>query len=77
MTLNMEWLLVPDAQPSLVFTKNGLKNRKYPVSGSCLDKNALLMSEVRGMDPSCLVSTVQAGGGVMLWGIFFGTLCAP
>ncbi len=22
------------------------------------------------MDPSCLVSTVQAGGGVMVWGIF-------
>ncbi len=24
------------------------KKRKYPVSGSCMDKNALLMSEVRG-----------------------------
>ncbi len=23
------------------------------------------------MDPSCLVSTVQAGGGVMVWGYFF------
>ncbi len=22
------------------------------------------------MDPSCLVSTVQAGGGIMVWGIF-------
>ncbi len=22
------------------------------------------------MNPSCLVSTVQAGGGVMVWGIF-------
>ncbi len=22
------------------------------------------------MDPSCLVSMVQAGGGVMVWGIF-------
>ncbi len=22
------------------------------------------------MDPSCLVTTVQAGGGVMVWGIF-------
>ena len=30
------------------------------------------------MDPSCLVATVQAaGGGVMVWGIFFGTLWAP
>ncbi len=28
------------------------------------------------MDPSCLVSTVQAGGGVMVWGIFcWHTLC--
>ncbi len=30
------------------------------------------------MDPSCVVSTVQAGGGgLMVWGIFFGTLWAP
>ncbi len=29
-------------------TENGPKNRKYPVSGSCVDENALLMSEVRG-----------------------------
>ncbi len=35
-------------QPSLGFTENGLKKRKYPVSGSCVDENALLMSEVRG-----------------------------
>ncbi len=58
--LNVEWLLVSDelvwvfqklliywdfqAQPSLGFTENDPKNRKYPVSGSC----ALLMSEVRG-----------------------------
>lgn len=27
---------------------NGLKNRKYPVSRGSLDKNTLLMSEVRG-----------------------------
>ncbi len=28
------------------------------------------------MDPSCIVSTVQAGGGgVMVWGYFLGTLC--
>ncbi len=33
------------AQPSLGFTENGLKKRKYPVSGSCVDENALLMSE--------------------------------
>ncbi len=36
------------AQPSLEFTENGPKKRKYPVSGSCVDENALLMSEVRG-----------------------------
>ncbi len=30
------------------FTENDLKKRKYPVSGSCVDENALLMSEVRG-----------------------------
>ncbi len=36
------------AQPSLGFTENGPKKRKYPVSGSCVDENALLMSEVRG-----------------------------
>ncbi len=61
---HVEWLLVPDGlvwvfhklliywdfhtQPSLGFTKNGPKKRKYPVSGSCVDENALLMSEVRG-----------------------------
>ncbi len=36
------------AQPSLVFTESGRKKRKYPVSGSCVDENELLMSEVRG-----------------------------
>ncbi len=35
-------------QPSLGFTENSPKKRKYPVSGSCVDENALLMSEVRG-----------------------------
>ncbi len=35
------------AQPSLGFTENGPKKRKYPVSGSCMDGNDLLMSEVR------------------------------
>ncbi len=30
------------------FTENGPKKRKYPVSGSCVDENALVMSEVRG-----------------------------
>ncbi len=34
-------------QPSLEFTENGPKKRKYPVSGSCMDENVLLMSEVR------------------------------
>ncbi len=35
-------------QPSLELTENDLKKRKYPVSGSCEDENALLVSEVRG-----------------------------
>ena len=35
------------AQPSLGFTEKGPKNRKYPVSSSCVVENALLMSEVR------------------------------
>ncbi len=64
MTLDVEWLLLSDGlvlvfqklliywdfhtQPYLGFTENGPKKRKYPVSGSCVDKNALLMSEVRG-----------------------------
>ncbi len=59
--LNVEWLLVPDGlvwvfhklliywdlhtQPSLGFTENGLRKRKYTVSEN---ENALLMSEVRG-----------------------------
>lgn len=30
-------------QPSLGFTENGLKNKKYPVSGSCLDESGLLI----------------------------------
>ncbi len=58
----MEWLLVPDglvrvfqklliysdfhAQPSLVFTDNGPKKKKYPGSGSCVDKKCLV--DVRG-----------------------------
>ncbi len=30
------------------FTENGSKKRKYPVSSSCVDENALLMSEENG-----------------------------
>ncbi len=37
-----------NAQPSLGFTENGQKKRKYPVSGSCVHENALLMSEENG-----------------------------
>ncbi len=33
--------------------------------------------EHESIDPSCLVSMVQAAGGVMVRGIFFGTLWAP
>ncbi len=35
--------------PSLGFTENDPKKRKYPVSGSCVDENALLMSGQRRM----------------------------
>ncbi len=35
-------------QPSLEFIENGPTKRKYSVSGSCVDENALLMSEIRG-----------------------------
>ncbi len=35
-------------QPSLGFTENGPNKRNYPVSGSCVEENTLLMSEVRG-----------------------------
>ncbi len=61
MTLNVEWLLVPDeliwvfqklmiywdfqTPPSLGFTEYGPKKIKYPVSGSFVDKNAYLMLE--------------------------------
>ncbi len=38
------------AQPSLGFTENGPKKRKYPVSSSCVDEEALLMSEENGQD---------------------------
>ncbi len=37
------------AQPSIGFTENGPKKRKYSVSGSCVDENALLMSGQRRM----------------------------
>ncbi len=36
------------AQPSLGFIENGPKRRKYPVSGSCENENAFLMSEENG-----------------------------
>jgi hypothetical protein len=39
------------AQTSLGFTENGPKKRKYPVSGSSVGANALLMPEVRGEWP--------------------------
>ncbi len=60
----MEGLFVPDGlvwvfqklliycdfhdQPALEFTENGPEKRKYPVSGSCVDENALLVSEENG-----------------------------
>ncbi len=44
--LSIYWDFHP--QPSLGFTENGPKKRKYLVSSSFVDENALLMSEVRG-----------------------------
>ncbi|MDF4259779.1 hypothetical protein P3388_25940 [Vibrio parahaemolyticus] len=38
-------------QPSLGFTEDGPKKKKYPVSSSSLGENALLMPEVRGEWP--------------------------
>ncbi len=36
-----------------------------------IDASLIWRKEHESMDPSCLVSTVQAGGGgVMVWGIF-------
>ncbi len=43
-----EYLKNFHAQPSLWFTENGPKKRKYPVSGSYVDKKAFLMSERMG-----------------------------
>lgn len=37
-----------DIQPSLGFTENGPKKRKYPVSNSCVDKKAFLMWDIKG-----------------------------
>ncbi len=34
-----------NAQLSLGFTENGPKKRKYPVSGSCVEENALMSEE--------------------------------
>ncbi len=56
MTLNVEWLLVPDRLIYLGFSlttvsrvyREWSKKIKYPVSGSCVDENALLMSEENG-----------------------------
>ncbi len=62
MTLNVEWLLVPDVLSisktadllgfscttiSRVY-REWCEKYKYPVSGSCVDENALLMSEENG-----------------------------
>ncbi len=41
-------LSISKTQLSLGFTENDPEKRKYPVSGSYVDKHVLLMSEVRG-----------------------------
>ncbi len=38
------------------------------------DRVRIWRKEHESRDPSCLVSTVQAGGGVIMWGIFLGPL---
>jgi len=38
-------------QPSIEFTGNGQKKRKYPVSSSSVGENTLLMPEIRGEWP--------------------------
>ncbi len=43
----------------LGFTENGLKKRKYPVSGSCVDENALLMSEENGQASLVMIERQQ------------------
>lgn len=59
LTLNVSWLLGPDKYfrkclfagiltLSIGFTENCPNRRKYLVSGNFVNKNALLMSEVRG-----------------------------
>ncbi len=40
--------LLGTSRTTIGFTENGPKKRKYPVIGSCVDENALLISEVRG-----------------------------
>ncbi len=52
-------------QPSLEFTENGPKKRKYPVSGSCVDENALLMSEENGQ------TVTNKVGVYLLLSVFF------
>jgi len=63
MTLDVACLLVPvfkklliywdfHTQPSLGFTENGPKKRKYPVRNSFEGEKALLMPEVRGEWPA-------------------------
>ncbi len=47
------------AQPSLGFTENGSKKRKYPVSCSCVDENALLRLEENGTDCLEIIEGLQ------------------
>lgn len=63
MSLILAWFLMPDeylinsrdfpAQTSLGFTDNDPKKRKFPVKGSSLDDNPLLMPEDRGEWTDC------------------------
>ena len=67
MTLNVAGLLMPetaDRYPSVGLTNNGPKKGKYPVSCSSVDVKH------ENMDPSYLVTMIQAGGGVMVSVIF-------
>ncbi len=52
-------------------TLAGLKNIDFCCDIQMVNRNRIWREEHESMDPSCLVSTVQAGGGgVMAWGIF-------
>jgi len=58
-------------------TKIGqLKTRKM-LPGHSDGRVRIWRKQNLNMDPSCLVTTVQAGGGVMVWGMFSWDTLGP